>query len=116
MANDIFSGNWEELSGEFKKQWSKLTDDDLGKIEGKKDELLGVLQEKYGWAAKDAKKKVEEFMDEKGIDLMDLKERATQAIQDLPKQLEDCVQESPMKSLLIAAGIGFLLGALFLNK
>src|SRR5581483_3721750 len=41
-------GRWNQLKGAVKQRWGKLTDDDLDVIAGKKDELLGKLQEKYG--------------------------------------------------------------------
>src|SRR5262245_46769787 len=44
---DILKGNWKQLSGRVKSKWGKLTDDDLTVISGKKDELLGKLQERY---------------------------------------------------------------------
>jgi uncharacterized protein YjbJ (UPF0337 family) len=115
MTTDIFAGDWKQLSGEIKKQWGKLTDNDLREIGGYKDKLLGFLQEKYGYAKDNAEAALEEFMEKNDIDLMDLKEKATRVVQDIPQQLEECVQENPLKSLLIAAGIGVLFGALFLK-
>jgi uncharacterized protein YjbJ (UPF0337 family) len=115
MTSDILSGNWKQLSGEIQKQWSKFTDEDLGKIGGYKDKLLGALQEKYGYAKNKAEEELEKFMEKHEIDLMDLKEKATKVVQEFPQQLEECVQENPFKSLLLAVGAGLVLGALFLR-
>ncbi len=41
-------GSWKELKGAIREKWGKLTDDDLELIAGKKDRLLGKLQERYG--------------------------------------------------------------------
>jgi uncharacterized protein YjbJ (UPF0337 family) len=41
-------GQWNELTGQVKSQWAKLTDDDLTNVAGKKDQLLGKLQQRYG--------------------------------------------------------------------
>lgn len=41
-------GNWNELKGKLKQQYSKLTDDDLMYIEGREDELIGRLQKSLG--------------------------------------------------------------------
>lgn len=48
MNADILSGKWNQLKGKLKQKWGKLTDDDLDRINGSRDELVGVLQERYG--------------------------------------------------------------------
>ena len=48
MNSDIIQGNWTELKGKLQKQWGKLTDDDLDKMEGKRKELVGRVQKRYG--------------------------------------------------------------------
>ncbi|HEV2613224.1 MAG TPA: CsbD family protein [Gammaproteobacteria bacterium] len=62
MTTDILAGNWKQFSGEVKKQWSKLTDDDLGQIKGEKDKLVGLLQEKYGYAKQKAQEELDFFL------------------------------------------------------
>ncbi len=41
-------GNWKQFKGKVKEQWGKLTDDDLDRIAGKRDQLEGTIQERYG--------------------------------------------------------------------
>ncbi|EQD55170.1 CsbD family protein, partial [mine drainage metagenome] len=53
MNNDIIKGKWSQLHGQLKTQWSKLTDDDLGQMDGHREYLVGKVQERYG-IAKDA--------------------------------------------------------------
>lgn len=48
MNTTIIKGNWNQLKGKLKKQYSKLTDDDLRYEEGKEDELVGRLQKRLG--------------------------------------------------------------------
>jgi uncharacterized protein YjbJ (UPF0337 family) len=43
-------GNWKQLKGKVKEQWGKLTDDDLDKMNGRRDQLEGKIQERYGLA------------------------------------------------------------------
>ncbi len=57
MNTDQVSGKWKQMKGAAKQQWGKLTDDDLEVIAGKKDELVGKLQERYGMAREEAQKK-----------------------------------------------------------
>jgi uncharacterized protein YjbJ (UPF0337 family) len=49
MNEDILKGKWLEITGRVKETWGKLTDNDLGEIEGKGEKLLGLLQKKYGY-------------------------------------------------------------------
>lgn len=62
MNKDIFQGKWKELKGKVKEKWSSLTDDDLTRIEGKTEELSGILQKKYGYNKQQAEREIEEFM------------------------------------------------------
>lgn len=61
MNWDHAEGNWKKLSGKLKEQWGKLTDDDLTKAAGKRDQLLGVVQERYGIALEEAETQVKKF-------------------------------------------------------
>jgi uncharacterized protein YjbJ (UPF0337 family) len=49
MNEDILKGKWLEIKGRVKEKWGKLTDNDLGEIEGKGEKLLGLLRKKYGY-------------------------------------------------------------------
>lgn len=54
MNNDILEGRWKQIQGSAKEWWGKLTDDDLDRIAGKRDQLVGALQEKYGYTREKA--------------------------------------------------------------
>jgi uncharacterized protein YjbJ (UPF0337 family) len=62
--NDILEGNWKQLRGQVKEWWGNLTDDDLTKINGKQDKLVGALQERYGWQRERAETEVRRHLDE----------------------------------------------------
>lgn len=55
-------GNWKQLKGKAKQQWGKLTDDDLTMIHGRRDELAGKVQERYGLAKEAAQRQVDEWV------------------------------------------------------
>ena len=61
MNNDKLEGNWKQLKGKIKEQWGKLTDDDLDVIAGKRDQLLGRIQERHGIAKHEAHQQVTDF-------------------------------------------------------
>lgn len=54
-------GNWKQLKGKAKAQWGKLTDDDLTQVAGRRDELAGKIQERYGLAKDAAQKQADEW-------------------------------------------------------
>ncbi len=55
-------GRWDQLAGQVKSQWGKLTDDDLKNIAGKRQQLVGKLQERYGILKGDLEKQVNEWI------------------------------------------------------
>jgi uncharacterized protein YjbJ (UPF0337 family) len=55
---DQIAGNWKKFKGHVKEKWGKLTDDDLDVIDGKKDQLVGQLQERYGYSKEQAEKEL----------------------------------------------------------
>ena len=54
-------GEWKQVRGKVKEQWGKLTDDDLQRIEGKRDQLVGAVQKRYGIAKDEAERQVKKF-------------------------------------------------------
>ncbi|KAJ9430925.1 MULTISPECIES: CsbD family protein [Enterobacterales] len=61
MNKDEASGNWKQFKGKFKEKWGKLTDDDMTVIEGKRDQLVGKIQERYGYAKDQAEQEVKDW-------------------------------------------------------
>ena len=58
MNWDTAAGNWKEIRGKVKEKWGKLTDDDLTFIDGKREQLLGRLQQRYGMAKDKAERDI----------------------------------------------------------
>jgi uncharacterized protein YjbJ (UPF0337 family) len=61
MNTEQMKGQWMQVKGEIKKQWGKLTDDELDRIAGEKDKLVGKLQEKYGITKEEAERQINDF-------------------------------------------------------
>ncbi len=62
MNWDQVKGKWSQLSGSVKAQWGKLTDDELTQIDGDREKLAGLIQEKYGVAREEAERQADEWM------------------------------------------------------
>jgi uncharacterized protein YjbJ (UPF0337 family) len=61
MNWDLIEGQWKQSMGKVKAKWGKLTDNDMTVINGKKEQLVGRIQERYGIAKDAAEKQVDEF-------------------------------------------------------
>jgi uncharacterized protein YjbJ (UPF0337 family) len=64
MNQDVFAGQWKQMRGELKSWWGKLVDADFDRIAGQKDKLIGLIQEKYGYAREQAQREVERRLQE----------------------------------------------------
>jgi len=62
MNWDRIEGNWKQVTGKAKVQWGKLTSDDFDVIAGRREQLAGKIQERYGIAKDEAEKQVSEWV------------------------------------------------------
>ena len=61
MNWDRIEGNWKQFKGKAKRKWGELTDDDLDKLAGRRDELIGKIQERKGIERDKAEREVNEW-------------------------------------------------------
>jgi len=61
MNWDMIKGDWTQFKGHVKEQWGKLTDDNLDRIAGVRDQLSGKIQEAYGVTKEQAELQVKAF-------------------------------------------------------
>ncbi len=64
MNKDILEGKWKEMRGQVREWWGELTDDDLDKVGGNADKLIGLLQQKYGYTREQAEEEFERRLKE----------------------------------------------------
>jgi uncharacterized protein YjbJ (UPF0337 family) len=62
MNWDQVEGKWKQYKGQVKAKWGKLTDDDFDRVSGRREELEGKIQERYGIAREEAKRQVDDFL------------------------------------------------------
>jgi uncharacterized protein YjbJ (UPF0337 family) len=62
MNWDQIAGSWKQFQGKVREKWGKLTDDDLTVVAGKRDQLSGALQRRYGIAKDEAEKQLDDFV------------------------------------------------------
>lgn len=61
MNWDRVEGNWKQFQGKARTQWGKLTDDDMDRIQGNRERLIGKVQEAYGIGKEEAERQVDEW-------------------------------------------------------
>lgn len=66
MNKDTIEGKWEEMKGKIKQQWGKITDNDLLQSKGSYQEILGILQKKYGERKEQIADELKKFFDKNG--------------------------------------------------
>lgn len=63
MNWDQVSGNWTQFKGKLREKWGDLTDDDMARLEGNREQLVGRIQERYGMARQDAERQISDWLD-----------------------------------------------------
>ncbi len=119
MNIEHLQGNWQQLQGEIRHKWSKLTNDDLRACHGDADILIAKLTERYGTSKKKATKKLGKFLKKlEGTDfeIRSLNEHVADILQRLNNNAEvvtthsqQWVKANPLSSLGFAVAIGILL-------
>jgi uncharacterized protein YjbJ (UPF0337 family) len=61
MNWDQIEGKWKQFTGSARERWGKLTEDDIQSLTGRKDHLVGKIQERYGIATAEAEKQADEW-------------------------------------------------------
>jgi len=62
MNSDILRGKWNQLKGSARSKWGQLTNDDVDRIQGDSEKLLGILQERYGQGREWAEREMNDFL------------------------------------------------------
>ena len=63
MNEDTIKGQWKQFRGEMKKLWGDITDDEFERIDGQRDKLAGVIQERYGRTREQAEEEIRRVLD-----------------------------------------------------
>ena len=129
---DRLEGDWKQLKGRAKERWGKLTDDDLTAISGRRAQLEGKIQERYGYAKGQARKEIEDWYRSTDSHLADEIDNIRTEIQNLTssvgriankqigraqvrateaaRDVEAAITRNPLTAIAIAVGLGFLFG------
>lgn len=61
MNWDQIEGNWKQFAGKAQAKWGEITEDEMHKTEGRREEMIGLVQERYGDSRAEAERKVDEW-------------------------------------------------------
>lgn len=138
MNQDIVQGKLRTLQGRIKDNWGKLTSDDMMRIDGKYDELVGTIQERYGYTLEKASAEVNAFLESTQARADEAGERVQEAlaqaqetwesgkakaaqyqqelVQKLPEQPVQIVKDHPWLLLLTILLVGVIIGILLRDE
>lgn len=123
MNTDNVKGNWKEIKGILSQEWGKISDNDIYRMKGTKDELLGTIQQKYGIGKEQAAKEIDEFLEKNGLtdassvvqkavdDLTAYAEEFTEEFTDYTDEAKEIIADYAAKNLFKTLGIAALVGA-----
>ncbi|WP_347358208.1 CsbD family protein [Bdellovibrio sp.] len=89
MNKDIFQGKIKEISGELRKKWGALTDDDIQKTKGNLEALSGLVQQKIGLSKEEASRQVTDFMSGLDRKFTGSADKATDKVNEKIDKLKD---------------------------
>lgn len=107
MNKTVMKGKWHQTKGAMKEQWGRLTDDDVKMFLGEGEQLVGKLQERYGYTREQAEKEVADFLDDLHEDLPFTEER---------EQAVETVREHPWFTGLFFGSILLMITGYVLNR
>lgn len=114
MDWDRIEGNWKKFKGLAKLQWGRLTDDDLTSIDGRREQLEGLLQERYGYAKDRTRQEVDRWL---GNGLSRADSADGQAFNNPLVPFEQAFRQSlrdqPVATVVLVGAVGFIMGALW---
>jgi uncharacterized protein YjbJ (UPF0337 family) len=98
MTPDAFAGQWQQLRGQIRSWWGNLTDADLDKIAGKKDLLIGLMQERYGYARERAEQEVDRRLQEYSAQSSGVAATVTSAAQEVASRVTETAGTAAAKA------------------
>jgi len=131
ITREELKGHWNEVAGRLKEQWRQLTDEDLRRVEGSAERLVGVVQQKTGatrreiesflanvlgpdnpWAAQVAES-AQRYAQDAAEYLQDNYQKMASQTSDYSAKVQKTIRSRPAESLAIAFGLGIAAGAIF---
>jgi uncharacterized protein YjbJ (UPF0337 family) len=120
VDSNRIEGSWAELKGKAKQQWGNLTDSELTQIGGKKDELIGRIQARYGYSKDRAQQEVESWLESMGQSSENTMARmyaatdgAKQVADNFAAALQKSIDKNPTTTLAMVAAVAFVIGAIW---
>lgn len=110
----LFEGNWDEIKGKLKRNWGKLSNDDIKQIDGSYDIFVGKVKKAYGYGIDEIEEGLNDFfssidLDQVGKKLKSIKDDATDKAfslkESIQNSLQDCAQNFLERSLNIEENV-----------
>lgn len=106
MTMDKLSNKWNQVSADAQNHWSKLTEQDLAQVKGNVQEMVNLVQDRYGYTRQRAEQDVTQFLDKYDAKIYNV-------ANSLPGDVPAKIMRRPWATLATALGIGLALGMAF---
>ena len=110
INQQIFEGNWNEIKGKLLEKWGQLTDDDVQRIRGDAEQLIGVIQLKTGEARQAIEQYLQEISHNAASTARGYARHAADQIHAGCDKAERVVRDRPGESMLVCFGAGLIVG------
>jgi uncharacterized protein YjbJ (UPF0337 family) len=98
MNQAILEGKWRRLRGNVKGRWGKLTGNNLKRIEGRVDQMIGLLQERKGYTRQRAEEELDHYLDRfgntLGVAAEEIQARAKSAVEEIQENTEKATEKA----------------------
>lgn len=95
--------NWDQIRRDSQRRWNKLTDEDMAHVKNNVNELVGIVQDRYGLTKEQAAQEVDRFMAR-------YDRKVYEMAQNLPPLVRDSMERHPWAAVATALGLGFIFG------
>ncbi|HEY4232279.1 MAG TPA: CsbD family protein [Lacipirellulaceae bacterium] len=117
-------GHWNQLKGKIKESWGQITDDDLLDLEGKFDQLVGLIQDKTGEGRQKVERALHElgesaaeasdgmrgYVEDVGETVSAAVEHTRELAEESYEQAQELMRRRPAEAVAVAFGTGLLMG------
>lgn len=109
MNADMATARWKEMRGDIRQKWGRLSNSDLDQVQGHLNDLVDLVQDRYGYSSRKARREVHRFLDQYGLDTSDMQATTSRLANALGRAMNDYPLAFIAGAMIVAlALVGFV--------